>query len=324
MTGHLLHVGYPKTGSTFLQRWFAAHPQLAYVEGGIAGFRDVYSIAAENAADNTVEHDPPLYRVTSAEVLTAPIPDAGRAVIEYERVFNVRVATAQLQVCATLASLFPNATVLIVTRGFRSMILSTLSQYARTGGEVDLLQMVRTAHEQRDPRWMQSWDYDMLIAAYQHAFGTDNVLVLPYELLRDDTSEFLRTLAARLGIDPFRAEEERINESLSPVELYWYPRLTRMVRRIPAPRLRAAYGNAALRNRLRRPIAMLQRLRPGIPFTAESIPDGLVDLFRGRAESLRGNPLFAPYAADYLHDSSAEAGHDVRAGQADEEPRREQ
>ncbi len=302
MTGHLLHVGYPKTGSTFLQRWFEAHPQLAYVEGGIAGFRDVYSIARDNAVAN----DRPLYRVTSAEVFTAPIPDAGKAVIEYKSVFNVRMATAQLQVCSTLASLFANATVLIVTRGFRSMILSTLSQYARTGGDVDLLQMVRTAHEQRDQRFLQSWDYDTLVAAYRSAFRADNVFVVPYELLRDDAGEFIRTISARLGINPVPAEPERVNESLSPVELYWYPRLTRVIRRIPAPRLRAAYVDAAMHNRLRRPIAALQRLRPGTPFTAASIPDGLVDLFRGRAESLRGNPLFAPYAADYLHDSSSE------------------
>lgn len=298
MTRHLLHVGYPKTGSTFLQRWFEAHPQLAYIEGGIAGFRDVYSIARENA----VVHDPPLYRVTSAEVLTAPIPDAGKSVIEYEKVSNVRVATAQLQVCSTLASLFANATVLIVTRGFRSMILSTLSQYARTGGDRDLLEMVRTAHEQHDPRFLQSWDYDTLIAAYRSAFGVDNVFVVPYELLRDDADAFIRTLAGRLGIDPFPAERERVNESLSPVELYWYPRLTRFMRHIPVRRLRAAYVDVAFRNRLRGPIAALQRLRPGTPFTAASIPDGLVDLFRGHAESLRGNPLFAPYAAEYLHD----------------------
>ena len=297
MTRHLLHVGYPKTGSTFLQRWFEAHPQLAYVEGGIAGFRDVYSIAADNA----VAHDAPLYRVTSAEVLSAPIPDAGKPVIEYQRVFNLQMATAQLQVCATLASLFANATVLIVTRGFRSMILSTLSQYVRTGGDVDLLQMVRTAHEQRDPRWVESWDYDTLIAAYRSAFGAENVFVMPYELLRDDADAFLRTLASRLGIDAVPAGRERVNESLSPVELYWYPRLTRFMRRVPTSRLLRKYVDAALHNRLRRPIAVLQRLRPGTPFTAEAIPDGLVELFRGRAESLRGNPLYAPYAADYLH-----------------------
>jgi hypothetical protein len=297
MTRHLLHIGYPKTGSTFLQRWFEAHPQLAYVEGGIAGFRDVYSIAADNA----VAHDAPLYRVTSAEVLTAPILDAGKPVIEYERVFNLRMATAQLQVCSTLASLFANATVLIITRGFRSMILSTLSQYVRTGGDVDLLQMVRTAHEQHDQRWVESWDYDTLIGAYRSAFGADNVFVMPYELLRDDANAFLRTLASRLGIDAIPAARARVNESLSSVELYWYPRLTRFMRRVPSARLFRKYVDAPLHNRLRRAIAVLQRLRPGTPFTAASIPDELVEMYRGRAESLRGNPLYAPYAAEYLH-----------------------
>src|SRR5262249_37217403 len=43
MTGHLIHIGYPKTGSNFLRAWFAQHPQLAYADGGIAGFLDAYS-----------------------------------------------------------------------------------------------------------------------------------------------------------------------------------------------------------------------------------------------------------------------------------------
>ena len=40
--------------------------------------------------------------------------------------------------------------------------------------------------------------------------------------------------SARLGIDPHPPSRERINESLSPIEMYWYPRLTRFVRRIPS------------------------------------------------------------------------------------------
>jgi hypothetical protein len=35
---HLIHIGYPKAGSTFLQESFASHPELAYRKGAIAGF----------------------------------------------------------------------------------------------------------------------------------------------------------------------------------------------------------------------------------------------------------------------------------------------
>jgi hypothetical protein len=297
MTRHLLHIGYPKAGSTFLQRWFEAHPQLAYTEGGIAGFRDVYAIDRDGAQ----QRDAPLYRVTSSEALSAPRPDSGQALVDYASTRELSVADAQRQVCSTLAALFPNATVLIVTRGFRSMLLSSYSQYARSGGDVDLHEIVRAFAIEPDPRQLESWDYDYLIGEYRQAFGDEHVIVMPYELLRDDMDAFIRTLADRLGIEPMPAVRERINESLSPDELYWYPRLTRLMRRIPSRRLRERYIHAALRNDLRRPIAWLNRLRPGTPFTAASIPNELVEAFRGRAELLRGDALYAPYAGEYLH-----------------------
>lgn len=297
MTRHLLHVGYPKTGSTFLQRWFESHPQLSYVEGGIGGFRDVYSIA-RNAACGTAA---PLYRVTSAEALSAPRRDAGAATIDYARTEEVPVAAAQHEACATLAGLFPGAEVLIVTRGFRSMIVSSLSQYARSGGHLDPFELLRGVAARGDERFYQSWDYDALIGEYRLRFGEDRVIVMPYELLRDDAEAFVRTLSARLGVAEHRAPRDRVNESLSPSEMVWYPRLTRMVRRVRSRRLYEAYVRGAFDNRLRAAIAVLQRARPATPFTASAIPDEVLERFRGRAESLRGNPLYARYAADYLH-----------------------
>ncbi len=291
MTRHLLHVGYPKAGSTFLQRWFDDHPQLAHHYGAIAGFRDMHGIAAEG----TVRREA-LYRVTSNEEFCAPRPDAGRTAVDFEVRRELSVAEAQQRVCSMLAGLFPNATVLIITRGFRSMILSWLSQYARSGGDVDVRQLLLNDREAPDP-----WHYDDLIGWYRHAFGHENVIVMPYELLRDDTDAFTGALCARLGIDFHPSPQGRVNESLSPVELDWYPALTRFMRRIPSQRLFDRYALAALRNELRRPISWLNWLKPGTPVTAEAIPEEAMSRFCGRADSLRGEPLYASYASDYLH-----------------------
>jgi hypothetical protein len=296
MTRHLIHVGYPKAGSTFLQRWFDAHPQLAHHYGAIAGFRDMHAISREGYFREEV-----LYRVTSNEEFSAPRPDAGRPEIDYEHARELTLTLSQERVCEILSEVFPNATVLIVTRGFRSMILSSLSQYARSGGERDLAAMMRVAQNDPDLHPPEVWHYDHLIGLYRRAFSEENVIVLPYELLHDDPDEFTRTLSVRLGIDPHPPMRERMNESLSPVEMYWYPRLTRFMRRVPSRRLFDRYILAALRNDLRRPIAWLDRLKPGTPFTGESIPEELVNSFRGRSECLRGNPLYAPYAVEYLH-----------------------
>lgn len=291
MIGHLIHIGYPKAGSTFLQRWFDAHPQLAHTFGAIAGFGDMHAIAREGCIRREV-----LYRVTSNEEFSSPRPDAGRMEIDYEHPRELTMVDSQERVCSMLSAVFPNATILIITRGFRSMILSSLSQYARSGGQDDLVAMMHMAQKQPDP-----WHYDDLIALYQRSFGEESVIVMPFELLRDDADAFTRTLSLRLGIDPHPPLRERVNESLSPIEMYWYPRLTRFIRRIPSRRLFDRYILAALRNELRGPIAWLDRLKPGTPFTAESISEEAVSGFRGRAESLRGNPLYAPYAAEYLH-----------------------
>ena len=49
-TGHLIHIDYPKTGSTFLQGWFNANPQLAFLIDGLAGFRSVGHVVGSGAA----------------------------------------------------------------------------------------------------------------------------------------------------------------------------------------------------------------------------------------------------------------------------------
>ena len=298
MTGHLIHIGYPKTGSNFLRHWFAAHPQLAFADGGFAGFRDVYDFARQAGAP--VEGR--LYRVTSAEGLATPHADVGRDKVDYARMRSLAMPAAQERVCAELAALYPDAWILIVTRGFRMMILSAYSQYVRTGG-TDPLDSFCAPSAEGDPA-RDAWDYDRLIALYRKAFP-GRVIVLPYELLRDNPSRFTGEIEARLGLATEPPSPGRWNPSLSPVELAWYPLLTRAVGRLPlGRRLRAAierrYLHRVAANRLARPIALLQRLHPLPPVTDAGLAEGALAAVRGRSETLRDDPLYAPYADEYL------------------------
>lgn len=288
MTGHLLHVGFPKTGSNFLRRWFRAHPQLAYRDGAIAGYGDVYEIAREAAAPRPEVR----YRVTSSESFTAPHRDSGQD--HYTYTDPIDPAIGQQTVCTHLAAIFPNAHVLLVTRGFRSMILSSFSQYIRSGAGVPFEEFVR------HPLLDRPWDYDRVIGLYRNSFGAENVIVMPYELLRDDAGRFVRTLEERLGLDHVAAPSDPVNPALSPAELYWYPRLTRIVRRLPVDhRLTRLFLRGTFLNRLRPAIAILNRLRPAPPVTPDAIPETLIATYRAKAQTLRDNPLYAAYARDY-------------------------
>jgi hypothetical protein len=300
VTGHLIHIGYAKAGSNFLRNWFAQHPQLAYAPGGIAGLHDIYAMAREA----TSQRSRPLYRVTSSEALATPTVSAGQIVVDYREIQRTSMPRAQTEACELLGALFPNARILIVTRGFRSMMMSTYSQFVRSGGEEPLVRAC--AEAKREPERLAQWNYDFLIGLYRKEFGDSNVIVLPYELMRDDTSAFLGEIARRLGLDDVGVPPGRPNSSLSPIELAWYPRLARRIRSLPlgaSGRRRAwqFYVQAAMTNRLRRPIALLQRLWPLPPVTDGPLTE-LMQGFRGFASSLRDEPLYRAYARDYLFD----------------------
>lgn len=291
MTRHLIHIGYPKAGSTFLQHWFAAHPEIDYAHGGIAGFGNVYEMAAAAArADDHIR-----WRVTSQESLAMPRAGTGSLSADHGMLSAGELVARETRACTMLADLFPNAHVLIVTRGFRSLILSSYSQYVRTGGCDDLEAMVI-------PEGDNPWHFDRLIATYRRAFG-ERVIVLPFEALARDPAGFRAEIERRLGLAPFDFHDTAVNPSLSPVELRWYPRLARLLQRLPfGHRLRRHFVSAVFHNRLRLLIAVLNGIRPAVPVTGDLVPDSILEGVRGYADVLADEPLFAPYARDYLVD----------------------
>jgi hypothetical protein len=294
MSGHLIHIGFPKAASKLLQLWFEDHPQLAFSQWGIAGFRSALDIVDEaNELPRDIR-----YRVTSAEGLSAPPPRSGSARVDYE-LPSLPVRELQANACHLLASFSPRAHILIVTRGFRSMILSSYSQYVRSGGSDDLETLLQR------PDVGSPWHYDFVIGLYRQAFSADRVLILPYELLRDDREAFAGRIQDWLGLDRHALPGLRPNESLSPIELRWYPRLTRALSKLPVGaalrrRLLDLHVAGAMENRWRFAIALLQRVRPAPSVGAEIIPDEVLERFRGQAELLREDPLFRPYVRDYM------------------------
>ncbi len=303
MAQHLIHVGYPKSGSTFLQAWFEQHPDLCYAPGGVGGFPDVYAMC---------RMPDPSYRyyVTSSEGLSTPHRSTGGLQLEGggERGgLPERIKDAQADVCALLKTLFPGSRILVVTRGFRDIVLSGYSQYVRSGGTQHLDGMIRDLADRLADDTGHYYDYDYLVGLYAAAFGADNVIVLPYELLRDDQPRFLRVLEERLGLPHREVRVGRVNASLSPEELYWYPVISRAVS-AAASRLggrRSArvyrwYVRGTFENRLRPLVRVLARARPGRAVTDADFPEEFLRHCVGRAERLRGDPLYAAYAAEYL------------------------
>jgi hypothetical protein len=305
MQRHLVHVGYPKAGSTTLQAWFESRPDVVFADDTIGGVTSAEGIAEQVA----VTDGGPRWVVTSAERLILPTVEGKGPMAPTEP-----IAARRERVCARLRDMFGDATILIVTRGFRSIIASSYSQTLRWGPALsvdEFLALYQESPEFEGLRAADGLDYDAALRLYTETFGAENVLVLPFELLRDDPRAFLARLEQRLELEPRFDQVPWRNASLSGAEQYWYLRFSRGVERAtarlgrPGMTLQRGYYQRAIRaGRLKRPAEVLSRvLRTPTVKPANEIPAEMVESCRGLASSLAANPDYAPYAVDYLNDS---------------------
>jgi sulfotransferase family protein len=302
MSAFLVHIGLPKTGSTLLQTWFGKHPQLLYTRSGLGGFGSTQALCAFVARD---QRPKPKCFVTSDESFSVVWDDSVshlhlNAQVQ-ERTGQVQAHQAQM--CDLLHELFPAARLLLVTRGFESYLLSTYSEYLKLGGTLALHAVL----EMFSKELQSDLDMDYLVRLYRKAFGAERVLTLPYELLRDDLLRFLGTLEHWLQLDHYECQFGRVNPSLSSEELYWYPHISNAVSKVARPlpawvgqRIYSGYVRRYTQtNRLRPLIRMLNQRGPR-QITLQDIPPEYLHVFQDKATLLRDNPLYAPYAADYL------------------------
>jgi hypothetical protein len=288
----LLHIGYPKAASSFLQAWFTRHPQLQYVHRGVLGARstlELAEVAREAPADLA-------YVVTSDEDLAfwkGPVDPVGHRLVPYD------VAAVQARTCAHLVATHPGATVLVVTRGFASLVRSAYSQYLLAGGVLTPEAFV----DDHLGLMASYWDYDHLLGLYESAFGPEAVVVLPYEAIRDDPAGSVARLEDRLGLRHAPPDGARVKPALRDDELEGYRRLSSAAARAAGllpdgagQRLFTGYARRLSRRRF----GVARRLAGrGTPALAPADPDRLRRLASGAA-GLRDRPDFAPYLGDYF------------------------
>ncbi len=300
MAGHLIHIGYPRAGSSTLQDWFERHPQLVYQANQLGGYDALWRLAEQPdmASDSLRWH------VSSSESIAAPPPRTVRDMGSFEAHRERRA-----RVCETLRMLCGGATILIVTRGFRDILGSIYARHVAAGGALRPDEMIDRMGSELET----IFDYDGVVTMYRAAFGAENVLVLPYEVLRDDGPRFTGLIEARLGLDAAGPPPRWLNRGLAPPQLFWYRVFSRLAGTL-ASRLGkweasafAAYQERIGGPDLNRAIAILARVAPRLHIDrSQAITSATVERLRGRASLLASLPEYEAYAGEYLNDSPPE------------------
>lgn len=201
----LIHIGYHKTGSTWLQRQvFEQQPGLDVVtrEEIVATFIDRPSFG------------PAVFGREGRD---------GQLLLSHERLsghpfsggFDSEV------IARRLAQVFPDGRVLIVIRHQPDMLRAIYAQYVRRGGPLPLARFVADSENwHRQPHFRFDFlEYDRLIELYHGLFGRDQVTTVPYELLRKDRSAFVDRVSSFAQQPLTAVDQASVNPSLSSAML---------------------------------------------------------------------------------------------------------
>lgn len=191
----LVHVGFHKTATTFLQKAFFANNQL--------GFDQFQRLQCSKLVHRKIAALGPFDKLSSDTIneLHQFAKNAAEqgflGVISHERLSGYPASGGfdSKLILERIKEIFPDAKILIIIREQISLIQSVYSQMITDGGAYSLNDFLRYSLEPatvRIPQFRLSfYEFDKYISYCQTLFGKDRVLVLPYELLGENYQDFL-------------------------------------------------------------------------------------------------------------------------------------
>lgn len=290
----LIHIGYPKTGSTWLQKWFENHPAMLYRQRAVAGFFNAHDLARYAQKAEKLQE----VFVLSSEDLSVWKGDyniTGFASKGYDMHAYSKNLTRMLH------DIFHEPYILIVTRGYEGMLRSLYSQYVRGGGLLNFEEL----QQEFGNEFSVLYDYSWLINLYREIFGSEKVIVLPFELLQSQPVRFTALIEDRLGLtENFNFRNEKVNPSLTPQELAATRKISTILFRslgfLPESWRTVIYGyhiRHLAKNARSWPVKLLAPLcKPD----EVKVNNAMLELFKGKAEILRNEALFQPWIKEYL------------------------
>ena len=210
----LLHIGYHKTGTTWLQRHVFGDPKSGFSQMG--GAQRLIAVNAFDFRPRRIRNQ--MKRRIGQAQAQGLVPVLSSERLSGEPHFGGYDSET---IADRLAAVFPNARVLVVVREQTSMFLSIYKEYIRRGGAASLRQYLATP---RDGYWLPQFrfaflEYHRLIGYYQDLFGAESVMVLPYELLQAQPWTFLGQIGEFAGVPAAQPQGRPVNVSLSAFAL---------------------------------------------------------------------------------------------------------
>jgi len=132
-----------------------------------------------------------------------------------------------------VCEVFERPRILVVVREQRSILQSNFKQYIRMGGTCTLEEYLTPPWDGRVPHFrLDNFCYHHLLDYYGKLLGKEQVLALPYELLRSDPHEFSGALLDFMGLEQRNLGPEVFEQTVNPSMNDLQVRLKRWVNKL--------------------------------------------------------------------------------------------
>ncbi|MBX9695991.1 MAG: sulfotransferase [Cyanobacteria bacterium] len=201
----LFHIGYHKTGTTWLQAHLFTNSDLGLrlMDRDFVRTRMMVPGPFEFDANGTREQFNSMVSKIEATQLTPVISNEGLSGSPHAGGYNSK------ELADRIYAVCPQARILIVVREQQSAILSNYAQYVSIGGRASLQDYVQPKKrwQTRIPLFrLEHFKYHLLVSYYKKLFGANNVTVLPYELFVAEPEQFVERVLNSCRV-PVKAEE---------------------------------------------------------------------------------------------------------------------
>jgi hypothetical protein len=228
----LIHIGYHKTGSTWLQKHLFDNPERGFfrLSGKIISKNHVGLKPTTRFSRKFVFepggsiYAPGEFSVDRMSELLSEcnVQPSGVAVLSDERLSGQPETGGfdSYKICKRLSKVFNSPKIFIVIREQKSLIASCYMDFLLKGGTESLLEYMNPT-EGGSPKFKKSYlEFHHLISKYFEIFKKENVLVLPYEMFRDNPEDYFIRLGDFAGVEIPRGlpVKERVN---AKINTYW-------------------------------------------------------------------------------------------------------
>lgn len=222
MSKTIIHIGSPKAGSKFLQAYFSQHPSIYY------DHKDFGEFHKHGKLDETLS----FLRLTkptnvfSSEKLVCPSFYVNFQNGSYNKENDIK--KHQSETAKKLGEWAPDATILFIVRGFKTVLPSLYAQHIASGGVDEYAEFLENYQQEVT----QIYNYDYIYQVYRGYFEEEKILVVPFELLKTDKDVFLKLIEDQFDVPHHHFISKKVNKSLSPKHIDFYRRLSKFVYRI--------------------------------------------------------------------------------------------